>query len=85
MRREAWELASARRLKDREAIDDIFDRQIELRQQVASNAGFADYRGYAFKAMQRFDYGIADSERRPQLPRSLVARRGRRIGGSCRC
>ena len=72
LRQEAWELSSARRLQDREAIDDIFDRQIGLRQQIASNADFDDYRGYSFKAMQRFDYTIEDSERFQESVREVV-------------
>ena len=72
LRQEAWELSSARRLQDREAIDDIFDKQIGRRQQIADNAGFDDYRGYAFKAMQRFDYTIEDSERFQESVREFV-------------
>ena len=72
LRQEAWELLSARRLQEREAIDDIFDKQIGRRQQIAGNAGFDDYRGYAFKAMQRFDYTIEDSERFQESVREFV-------------
>ncbi len=63
IRRQAWELVAARRLQDRDEMDELFDKQLELRQQIAVNAGFDDYRGYAFKSMMRFDYGIEDSER----------------------
>lgn len=63
VRQEAWELVWERRLGDRERIDDIFDELLELRQQIAANAGFDDYRGYAFKSMMRFDYDIEASER----------------------
>jgi len=72
VRREAWEAVGARRLQDREAIDEIFDKQRALRQQIARNAGFDDYRGYAFKSMMRFDYGIEDAERFQQTVRELV-------------
>ncbi len=72
VRQEAWELVANRRLQDREAMDDIFDKQRELRQQVAVNAGFDDYRGYAFRSMMRFDYGIEDSERFQATVRELV-------------
>jgi oligoendopeptidase F len=72
VRQEAWALVAARRLQDRDAMDDIFDKQLELRQQIAGNAGFDDYRGYAFKSMMRFDYGIADAERFQQTVRELV-------------
>ncbi len=72
VRQQAWELVAGRRLQDREAMDDIFDEQRELRQQIAVNAGFDDYRGYAFKSMMRFDYGIGDSERFQETVRELV-------------
>jgi oligoendopeptidase F len=51
-----------RRQQDREELHEIFDRLVELRHQTARNAGFDDYRGYAFTAMQRFDYTIDDAE-----------------------
>ena len=62
MRQEAWELVANRRLQDRDAMDEVFDKQLGLRQQIATNAGFDDYRGYAFKSMMRFDYDIVDAE-----------------------
>jgi oligoendopeptidase F len=72
VRQEAWELVADRRLQDREAMDEIFDKQRDLRQQIAVNAGFDDYRGYAFRSMMRFDYGIEDSERFQETVRELV-------------
>jgi oligoendopeptidase F len=62
VRGEVWELVAERRQQDREELHEIFDRLVALRHQIACNAGFDDYRGYAFKAMQRFDYTIADAE-----------------------
>ncbi|MCC7388314.1 MAG: M3 family oligoendopeptidase [Phycisphaerales bacterium] len=60
VREAAWRVCASRRLRDRDAIDEIFDRQIALRQQAAANAGFSDYVGYAFRSMLRFDYGPED-------------------------
>jgi oligoendopeptidase F len=56
LRQEAWELVAKRRLQEAEKFDDIFDRQIKLRQQIAQNAGFKNYRDYAFRRLGRFDY-----------------------------
>jgi len=56
VRQETWQLAAARRLKDRAAIDDIFTQMTRLRERMAVNADLPDYRAYAFKAMARFDY-----------------------------
>jgi oligoendopeptidase F len=47
----------------RDEIQDIFDQQVRLRQQVAGNAGFASYRDYAHAEKNRFDYTPADCER----------------------
>ncbi len=55
-RQEAWTLVSQRRLKDRERFDEIFDELVKLRHQIAQNAGFDDYVGYAFLNYKRFDY-----------------------------
>ena len=59
-REEAWRACAARRLDDKDTIDEIFDKQIALRDTVARNAGFTNYVGYAFKSMLRFDYGPED-------------------------
>jgi oligoendopeptidase F len=56
LRQEAWELVAKRRLQEADKFDDIFDRQIKLRTQIAKNAGFENYRDYAFRRLGRFDY-----------------------------
>jgi oligoendopeptidase F len=49
-----------RRLQEADKFDDIFDRQIKLRTQIAKNAGFENYRDYAFRRLGRFDYTPED-------------------------
>ena len=56
MRQEAWELVVKRRLQEAEKFDDILDQLLKLRRQIAENAGFENYRDYAFRMMGRFDY-----------------------------
>jgi oligoendopeptidase F len=56
LRETAWRAVAARRMQDVEAIHAVYDQMIAKRTQVAKNAGFNDYVGYAFRAMQRFDY-----------------------------
>src|SRR5208282_2012040 len=56
LRQEAWELVARRRLREAEQFDGIFDQQIKLRTQIAKNAGFENYRDYAFRKLGRFDY-----------------------------
>jgi oligoendopeptidase F len=59
-RQKAWEITASRRLQERDAIDGIFEKQLDLRAEVAKNAGFPDFRGYAWKSMMRFDYTPED-------------------------
>ena len=49
-----------RRIKDRDKLDKLFDELIALRQKIACNAGFDNYRDYKFAAMGRFDYTPSD-------------------------
>jgi len=60
LRKEAWELVANRRLQEREKFEDTFDQLVQLRQQIAKNAGFENYRDYAFRKMGRFDYTPED-------------------------
>lgn len=59
-REEAYHKISARRLKDKEALDELYSKLITLRHQVARNADFKNFRDYQFKAYGRFDYTPAD-------------------------
>jgi oligoendopeptidase F len=63
LRQESWEIVAKRRLQESEKFDEIFDKLIELRQQIGRNAGFNNYHDYAFRKMGRFDYTAADCER----------------------
>jgi oligoendopeptidase F len=56
VRKEAWELSSARALKDSPTIEGIYGKMVEIRHKVARNAGFANYRDYIFRKKERFDY-----------------------------
>ena len=49
-----------RRLQDVEALDKLYDELIALRQTIAKNCGFDNYRDYKFAAMGRFDYKPKD-------------------------
>ncbi len=59
-REETWRLSTDRRLKDRELIDQLYDELVVLRQSIAKNAGFENYRGYAFRKRERFEYSPED-------------------------
>lgn len=86
-REEAWTATAYERLKHRERIDELFDQILPLRQQIAANAGFANYRDYAYRMHKRFDYGpaecaaFADAAEKSVKPltRELEARRKREM------
>jgi oligoendopeptidase F len=63
LRQEAWELITDRRLQEAEKFEDVFEQMLSLREQMARNAGFANYLEYAFKRLGRFDYTPADCVR----------------------
>jgi oligoendopeptidase F len=60
LRQESWELVAKRRLQEADRFEEIFDELVGLRQRIAANAGFANYRDYAFRRLGRFDYTPED-------------------------
>ena len=60
LRQQAWELVAKRRLQDVDTCEEIFDELIQLRTQIAKNAGFENYRDFMFRKMGRFDYTPED-------------------------
>ena len=59
-RKKAYLAIAERRFADAEKLDLIFDELVQLRHQVAINAGFVNFRDYMFAAMGRFDYTPQD-------------------------
>jgi oligoendopeptidase F len=59
-REEVYRQITERRLKDKAQLDEIFTKLIKLRHQIATNAGFKNFRDYMFKALGRFDYTPQD-------------------------
>ena len=57
VRKQAWEKVTGRRLQDRAELDQLFDEMRGLRERMAKNAGFDNYRDYCMKLRGRFDYG----------------------------
>jgi oligoendopeptidase F len=56
LREKAWRLANDRKLADRQKLNELWVKLVDLRSQIATNAGFQDYRAYRWKEMLRFDY-----------------------------
>jgi oligoendopeptidase F len=60
VRKEVYDLLFERKQKDNEKLEIIFDELVQIRHEIAVNAGFSNYRDYKFKAMNRFDYSVQD-------------------------
>jgi oligoendopeptidase F len=60
LRERAWRAITDRRLADTDKLELLFDRMLQLRGQVATNADFPSYREYRFAALHRFDYTPED-------------------------
>ncbi len=62
LRQRSWRAVAERRLQDVEKLREIYDKMRPLRQRIARNAGFENFRDYAFRALRRFDYTPAMCE-----------------------
>jgi len=60
VRERAWRLSSARQLADRETINSLWVKFMDVRRQLAANAGFDNYRSFRWQQQLRFDYTPAD-------------------------
>lgn len=60
IRENAYLAIQNRRLADKDKLDDLLSELIRLRHQVAINAGFKNFRDYAFASLGRFDYSPQD-------------------------
>lgn len=63
IRERAFRLRAQAFMRERDHFAAIFDRMHELRQRVAQNAGFANFRDYAHREKNRFDYTPDDCTR----------------------
>jgi oligoendopeptidase F len=59
-REEVYQTMVQKRLTIKNELNDLYTSLIEKRHQVALNAGFENYRDYAFASLGRFDYGPAE-------------------------
>ncbi len=55
-------------------LNELFDKLLARRQQVAVNAGFENYRDYKFRELGRFDYGPEDCFRFHEAVREHISR-----------
>ena len=59
LREEVYRKTTARRLQDKDTLNELFDKLLNLRNQIAKNAGFENYRDYKFVELER-DYKLED-------------------------
>lgn len=60
LREEVYRKIQTRRLQDKDAMNELYSKLISKRDEVAKNAGFANYRDYKFVELGRFDYSKED-------------------------
>lgn len=60
VREASFRASTSRRERDFPALEDIFDRLLTLRSQMAKNVGFKSYRELAWRRRERFDYQPSD-------------------------
>ncbi|HEX7974420.1 MAG TPA: M3 family oligoendopeptidase, partial [Anaerolineales bacterium] len=78
-REQAWRLAAARQLTDRQAINDLWCKLLQIRLKLAANAGHPDYRSYRWQQTKRFDYTPQDAARFHQTIETVVVPAAERI------
>lgn len=62
VRQQIWQLKAARQLADRAAINTLWQKLLENRQQQATNAGYASYREFRWLGLKRFAYTPQDCQ-----------------------
>ncbi|NLE65019.1 MAG: M3 family oligoendopeptidase, partial [Elusimicrobia bacterium] len=72
LRERAWRAVAERRRRDENRIERIFDDMRGLREQVARNAGFKNFRDYQFAAYHRFDYTPDDCKTYHRSVRDII-------------
>ncbi len=60
LRAAAFRAAAHRRLQDKERLEDIFDKMVKLRHQIAEQADCKDFSEFQFRHYHRFDYTPED-------------------------
>jgi oligoendopeptidase F len=59
-REDVYKKVVDRRLQDKDKLNDLFSKLVGLRDSIAHNADFKNYRDYMFKSLGRFDYTPQD-------------------------
>lgn len=60
IREAAWKKRAEKMIQHKQELNDLFDKLYQIRQEIAKNAGFENYRDYAHQSKNRFSYTIDD-------------------------
>ncbi|MDG1147118.1 MAG: M3 family oligoendopeptidase [Crocinitomicaceae bacterium] len=60
LRKTIFNKISSRRRQDIHSFNELFDTLLKKRHQIATNAGFKNFRDYKMEALGRFDYTVQD-------------------------
>jgi oligoendopeptidase F len=78
-RKKAWKLSSERRLMDRDKLNALWTKYMEIRLQQAENAGCSSYTEFIWNQKNRFDYTPADCEQFQDSIEKIVVPAAERI------
>ncbi|TFG49721.1 MAG: M3 family oligoendopeptidase [Anaerolineales bacterium] len=78
-RKKLWELMAERHLEDRDAINQLWGKFMDIRIKLASNAGYPDYRSYRWQQKLRLDYSPAESKQFTQAIKEVVVPAATRV------
>lgn len=56
LREKVWRATTDRRLADADKFDEVFEKMLGIRGEIATNAGLENFRDYQFVCKHRFDY-----------------------------
>jgi oligoendopeptidase F len=79
VREKAFKLRARPYIEDHDTLSAIFDQLYDLRQRIARNAGLANYRDYAHREKNRFDYTPDDCFRFHESVEEVVRPAAERI------
>ncbi len=79
VRQRAWELREASIFKERQAINELWQKFLPVRLKLAENAGLPDYISYAWKQRFRFDYSPEDCKSFHAAIEEVVVPAARRV------
>jgi len=78
-RERVWRQMMALWIEKRAELDDVYARMLEVRRQVAANAGLPNFRDYTFRAYNRFDYTPDDCLRFHEAIEAAVVPAAQRV------